>query len=304
MQSFKILVVDDLPEFRRFICSALQPRIEFQVTEASDGLEAVQKASVLQPDLIVLDISLPKLHGLEVARRVRSLAPAAKILFCSVESDIDLVREALSLGAGYIHKPRLGNDLLPAVETVLEGKQFVSSGLESSENTEARARQRHEILFCRDDEAALEGLTQFIAAALNAGNPAIVWATESHRNTLHQRLHALGLDMDAAIQRGTYISSDVAEPPDLVQMLGAVRSLSAAAFKAGKKHPRVAVCGERAGLLWAEGKADEAIQIEQFCNILAKTYEVDILCVYPFPQGQEEHPAFKTICAEHSAVTF
>jgi hypothetical protein len=80
--------------------------------------------------------------------------------------------------------------------------------------------------------------------------------------------------------------------------------LSEAAAKAGKNHPRVAVCGERAGRLWAEGRVDEAIQLEQFCDSLAKTNEVDILCVYPSPQGPEEHPAFETIRREHSAVSF
>lgn len=129
MQSLKILVVDDLAEFRRFIFSQLLPYTAFQVGEASDGLEAVQKASALQPDLIVLDISLPMLNGFEVARRVRKLVPATKILFCSVESDTELVREARTLGAGYIHKPRLQKDLLPAVEAVFRGEQFVSRDL-------------------------------------------------------------------------------------------------------------------------------------------------------------------------------
>lgn len=127
VQSLKILVVDDLPEFRRLICSVLSPKIAFHLSEASNGLEAVQKASALQPDLIVLDISLPILNGLEVAKRVRNLVPAAKILFCSVESDTELVKQALSLGEGYIYKPRLRNDLLPAIEAVLRGEQFVSA---------------------------------------------------------------------------------------------------------------------------------------------------------------------------------
>ena len=126
VQSFKILVVDDFGGFRQFVCSLLQPRAEFQVKQASDGLEAVQKAEEIQPDVILLDISLPKLNGIEVARRVHKLVPDAKILFLSVESDADLVREALNVGAGYIHKPGALRDLLPAIETVLKGEQFVN----------------------------------------------------------------------------------------------------------------------------------------------------------------------------------
>jgi DNA-binding response OmpR family regulator len=143
VQPSKILVVEDFEEFRRLVCSLLGPREEFQVEAVADGLEAVQKAEQLQPDLILLDISLPNLNGIEVARRVHKLASGAKILFLSIESDADLVREALTLGAGYIHKPRVQRDLLPAMDAVLGCKQFVSKGLEfgEDENTEAQHRQ-------------------------------------------------------------------------------------------------------------------------------------------------------------------
>lgn len=91
----------------------------------SDGLEAVQKAEELQPDLILLDIGLPTLSGIEAARQMRTLAKLAKILFVSQESSNDIVREALSLGRGYVVKARAGKELLAAVDAVLLGKQFV-----------------------------------------------------------------------------------------------------------------------------------------------------------------------------------
>jgi DNA-binding NarL/FixJ family response regulator len=306
MRSFQILVVEDYEPFRRFICLALQQRAELHVIgEVSDGLEAVQKAQELQPDLILLDIGLPKLNGIEVAKRVRRLAPNARLLFVSQESSPDVVRETFRLGAqGYVHKPRAQSDLLPAIEAVLGGKRFVSSTLNVSDRTDAQVPHRHEILFCSDETVLLDGLTQFIAAALSAGNAAIVWATESHRDTLLQRLHARGVDIAAATQRGTYISADAADPPDPVRMLESIRGSSEAAAKAGKEHPRVAVCGERAGRLWAEGKTDEAIRLEQLCSDLAKTQEIDILCVYPLPHGQEDDPALKSICAEHTTANF
>jgi CheY-like chemotaxis protein len=82
----KILVVEDYEPFRRVISSLLQHRAEFQVFEAFDGLEAVQKAGELQPDLILLDIGLPKLNGLEAFKQIRRLAPNAQILFVTQES--------------------------------------------------------------------------------------------------------------------------------------------------------------------------------------------------------------------------
>jgi DNA-binding NarL/FixJ family response regulator len=131
MSSVRVLVVEDFEPFRRFVCSILGKRPELQVVcEVSDGLEAVQKAEELQPDLILLDIGLPTLNGIEVARQIRKLSPQSKILFVTQESSADVIKEALSLGAmGYVIKTRVKSELLFALEAVREGRQFVSSGL-------------------------------------------------------------------------------------------------------------------------------------------------------------------------------
>jgi DNA-binding NarL/FixJ family response regulator len=129
--SVRVLVVDDYEPFRRFVCWTLETKPELQIVgRASDGLEAVQKAEELQPDLIVLDIGLPILNGIEAARRIRKTFRQCKILFLSQQSSGDVVQEALSVEAcGYVLKARAGSDLLPAVEAVLADRQFVTSGL-------------------------------------------------------------------------------------------------------------------------------------------------------------------------------
>jgi DNA-binding NarL/FixJ family response regulator len=126
--SNRLLVVEDSEPFRKFICSTLGKRPELQIVgEATDGLEAVQKAEELQPDIIVLDIGLPSLNGIEVARRLRKQSPGSKILFLSQETSADVVQEALGTGArGYVVKSDAGSELLQAVNTVLRGGQFVS----------------------------------------------------------------------------------------------------------------------------------------------------------------------------------
>lgn len=128
MASVRVLVVEDFVAFRRVISSILRKRRDFQVIgEASDGFEAVRKAEELQPDLILLDIGLPMLNGIEAARQIRKLAPESKIVFLSQESSADIVEEALSLGAlGYVVKAHVGSDLLAAIDAVSLGKQFVS----------------------------------------------------------------------------------------------------------------------------------------------------------------------------------
>jgi DNA-binding NarL/FixJ family response regulator len=127
----RIIVVEDFVAFRRVICSILAKRQDLQVIcEVSDGFEAVQKAEELKPDLILLDMGLPTLNGLQAARQILKLAPESRIIFVSQQSSPDLVQEALSLGAkGYVAKTRLASDLLIAVDAVLEGREFLSSGL-------------------------------------------------------------------------------------------------------------------------------------------------------------------------------
>lgn len=115
------------------MCSKLQSIDGVHITQASDGLEAVQKAEDLQPDLMLLDIGLPKLDGIEVARRMGKVAPLAKILFVSVESDADVIKEALGLALGYIHKSRVDRDLLPAIHAAVAGELFASLDLASAQ---------------------------------------------------------------------------------------------------------------------------------------------------------------------------
>ena len=113
MSSLRVLVVEDFAPFWQFIRSTLAERPDVQVIgEVADGLEAVHKAEVLEPDLVLLDIGLPTLNGIEAARQIRKLAPASKIIFVSQESSCEVVQEALNLGAwGYVLKERATTDL-------------------------------------------------------------------------------------------------------------------------------------------------------------------------------------------------
>jgi len=317
--SIRILIADDFRGWRLQNSLLLQARPEWQVIdEASDGSEAVQKAAELKPDLILLDIGLPKLNGIEAALRIRQLSPSSKIIFLSLHTSLDVVQAALSTGArGYVCKTDAQSELLPAIDAVFRGTQFVSSSIEGYEFTDTsgkKAPHRHEVLFYSNDTVLLDGFTRFIAAALKAGNAAIVLATKSHRDSLLQKLKADGVDTDAALQQGTYVPLDAADAlskvmvdglPDLVRFFGGIGGLIEAAAKAAKsEQPRVVVCGEGVALLHAEGKADAAIRIERGCNDLAKTQEVDILCAYPLSgfHGEEDKHDFQGICEEHTAI--
>jgi len=132
MATLRTLIVED----HQGLCALLRSLLENEtqcvvVGEASDGLQAVQKAQELQPDFVLLDLSLPKLNGMEAARRIRKVSPESKIVFLSQEPDPEIVQTALRLGAGYLLKSDV-KELPTAVHAILEGRKFVSDRLKAS----------------------------------------------------------------------------------------------------------------------------------------------------------------------------
>ena len=198
------------------------------IGEVSDGPGAVLSAQQLRPDLIVLDIGLPGFNGIEVARRIRELRLNSKILFLTQDRSQQVAEVALRAGGnGYVVKSDAARELLLAAEAVLQHQQFVSSSLEKIDLTNQHisddnrrivvpprpsetleTERRHDVGFYFDDRNFLDDLTCFIGTALNAGNAAVVVATEAHREGLLPRLQANGVDIVKAIEQRRYIALD------------------------------------------------------------------------------------------------
>ena len=376
----QVLVVDDFLPWQRLVRAVLESKKDLNiVAEAVDGLEAIQKAQELQPDLILLDIGLPALNGIEAARRIRKLSPNSRILFVSTEASAEVVEEALRLGArGYLLKSDVANELLPAVDAILRGQQFVGSRLRPNvitsggmgpssdklqKSTEVQASREmeweisaqkviytctrcawelvvelgtcpepfrlfgqhvcanhlhttrvHEVASYRDDTSFVDGLARFIDAAIKKGKSVIVITTEAHRDGIGRKLQARGWDVEAAMQEGIYILLDandtlstfmVNDWPDATRLFKMAGNLIRDAAKMAKSEaPRVALCGECAPILWAQGKTEAAIQLEKLWDAIARRHQVDILCGYTLThlRRSESSLIFERICAEHSAA--
>jgi DNA-binding NarL/FixJ family response regulator len=335
-------VVDDFVPWRNYLVTKLGENPALQIVGlASDGPEAVLKAAELHPDLILMDVNLPELSGIQAAARIRGLSPESKILFVSQNLDFRVALAALNAGGfGYVVKSDAESELLTAVEVVMSGERFVSALLashdftsvlvpqvpirpRSEESVELSARpllrnktigHSHEVAFYGDDESFLIRCTRFIGASLANGDAVIAIVTTSHRDRLLQKLESEGCDIAAAMQQVRYVALEpsdilstfiVNDQPDAARFIKAGGDLLATALKAASgKHPRIAVCGELAAVLHAEGKAEAAVEMERVWNELASIYNVDTLCGYPIERfrGEEQGAIFQRICAQHSAV--
>jgi DNA-binding NarL/FixJ family response regulator len=335
--SVRVMVVDDYEPWRRHICSVLKTQAEIQViAQVLDGLEAVQKAQELRPDLILLDIGLPALNGIEAARRIRELSPQSKILFISQETSTDIVLGALATGAGgYLVKMDVRGELLAALNAVLRGEKYVSTRLadrvfakafgpseEASIGTVATPgpplrsarEQGHVVHFYTDDGVLLDGLSSLIGESLGAGESAVAVMTRSHRNGLEKRLIAQRIDMSEAMTNGRLAIYDADQAlsqfmdpagPNRSRFLSQFRDMVQTAQAAAvAKNRRVVVFGEMVAVLWARKQHEAAIRLEGLWNELALSSSFYLCCAYPASEFREDSTgeSIGEICAQHSDV--
>jgi DNA-binding NarL/FixJ family response regulator len=124
----RILLVDDHPVVRQGLRTLLEGRAEWEVVgEASDGVEALEKVDSLQPDVVVLDVTMPRMNGIEACRLIQQKTPGLEVLFVTQHDSPQMMREALAAGArGYVVKSNLARDLLEAVEAVSQHRSFTA----------------------------------------------------------------------------------------------------------------------------------------------------------------------------------
>jgi DNA-binding NarL/FixJ family response regulator len=196
MTKTRIVLADDHPVVRHGVRSLLQAEPEFSVVgEASDGLETVQLVEKLQPEVLVVDLMIPRLNGLEVTRQIKQRMPQTRVVVLSMHANEPYVLEALKNGAsGYVLKDTSGTDLVLAVKQVLSGQRYLSPPL-SERAVEAYLQRSQDTSFDPYDaltererevlHLAAEGLSNPDIAARLSISPRTV---ETHRANLMRKL--------------------------------------------------------------------------------------------------------------------
>lgn len=131
LSKIRVLLADDNVQVLEYVRSFLSTNSCEVVSAVTDGQAAVGAAAQLLPDVVVLDLSMPVLNGIEAAKRMLEARPSARVVFLTVEKDRETCSAAMETGAcGYVLKPRLATDLIPAIELAKDGRRFVSPGCE------------------------------------------------------------------------------------------------------------------------------------------------------------------------------
>jgi DNA-binding NarL/FixJ family response regulator len=194
MKTLRILVADDHEVVRRGLCALLSTHSDWQVcAEAADGREAVEKGKQLRPDLVIMDLGMPNLNGLEAARQMLRDEPSPRILFLTITDCEQMIQEVLKVGAqGYLLKSDAARDLVTAVEELQNGRSYFNSRVSSivldgflngndapSENSQLTPREREIVQLLAEGKSNKE-----VAVALNLS----VKTAETHRSNLMRKL--------------------------------------------------------------------------------------------------------------------
>jgi CheY-like chemotaxis protein len=282
----RIVVADDHDRTRARIASLLAPDFDV-VSTVADGEAAVEAAGALCPDLVVLDISMPRLNGFEAGAVIRDLPDPPWIVFATAHDDASIASAASALGASAVVRKRdLLTQLVPAVHQALLS---------------------HAVCFYDDSPSLARTVARFIGEGLAARQAAVIVATASHGVSIRGELAAQGVDARERIAQGELLMFDADE---VVERLMVGDRLDAGRFEdaitpivdkaAGSRKRLVRLYGEMVDVLWSSGREEAALSLEALGNRLIARRKCSVLCGYTSSVCQGE--GFDTICLRHSHI--
>jgi CheY-like chemotaxis protein len=287
----RVLVAEDHAEMRERIANLLASTFDV-VAAVVDGQQAVEVTAALQPEVIVLDISMPVLDGIQAATRIRRMPQAPKILFLTAMDDPAIAEVARSLDAsGVVRKLNMMAELIPTIQRALN----TPSG--------------HAVYFYPDARSLAGVVARFIEQGTAADQPALVIARPLHSAAILDQLADIGIDFRNRIERGDLVMLDANDVVSrlMVDAMPSVQSFQDEVLpvfdrmvrRAGSTRARA--YGEMVDLLWTSGREAAALSVEDHWNQLDIARSFSVLCGYSM--NAVDRPAgFRKICDRHNDV--
>jgi len=282
----RIVVADDHDDARSRISSLLASDFDV-VSTVADGQAAVEAAVALRPDLVVLDISMPRLNGFEAAALIGDLPDPPGIVFATTYDDAAIARAASALGASaVVLKLEMSTELVPAVR---------------------RALLFHAVYFYDDSPSLARTVAGFIGEGLTASQAAVIVATAAHDASIRDHLGAMGAGPRERIAQGELLIFDadevldrfmVGDRPDAERFENTIVPILDGA--AGARKRPVRIYGEMVDVLWRSGREDAAVSLEILWHQLIARRKCSLLCGYS--RGACQGEGFNIISARHSHV--
>ena len=307
----RVLLADDDGGISRAISRTLAADFEV-VASVTSGREAVDTVPHLDPDVVVLDISMPGLNGFETAEELKRSGSRSRIVFLTMHHDDTFVAKAIECGAaGYVPKMVAWADLVPALHHALAGRQYLPS-LTPLVMTDS---DTHAVQFRGDDGSWLDGAADVLSSALQRGDTIATVLLESNRDALALLMKERRWNLADLREQGRYLMFDAEAAatdvmrggcPDVDTLTGLVNVLERARTATGDRaRSHLTIVGEIAPVLWRNGNPDAALEVERLWDELTRSLPILTICAYPMDYlGHDAMAAFSSdICAHHSVVS-
>jgi CheY-like chemotaxis protein len=306
-----VVLVDDDTGVLKAISRTLAKDFEVVAT-VSDGRQALTTVARLDPDIVVLDISMPGLNGFRTAEELKRSGARSKVVFLTMHQDDGFVTEAVAHGAmGYVVKPCAWSDLIPALHHVLAGRKYLPT-LVPLVKTNGGG---HAVQFRWDDSAWLDEAADVLSGALRRGDTVATVLVASNHAALAARMGERGWNLADLEQQGLYLVFDADETATRIMRAGrldvdAINAMVAtleAARTGTAVGPRshLTLLGEIAGVLIRNGHAEAALELERTWDELTRALPILTICTYPqscFESGASS-AFFAGVCAPHSVIS-
>jgi len=307
----RVVLVDDQPEVLDSVAKVLENDFDV-VAVATDGEAALTTSARTSPDVIVMDIAMPRLNGFQTVRRLRRTGSQAKVVFLTMHEAEEYVIEAFDCGGqGFVLKTRIQSDLASSLDHVLAGRLFVPS-LKSLFHA-ADSSSGHALELHWDSESRLDGIADFFNMALRRGDATCLIGTERVREGLERRLRDREWDIGGPSGCERYMAIDAADAlarfmrgglPDADRLAEGVAELDEYRLNVvDDPGGRITIFGEMAVSLSHDGNSRAVVELEHTWNELTSSLPFFTVCSYPAACFEDQvHSEFSSVCAEHWAV--